>query len=190
MAKHNYSCKIQENMAKAVGRDLDVSKKHAVEICSFLRGKPLERAKIILQEVTEKKQAVPFKRHKRDIPHRTKIGPGRFPVKASQRILKILESVTANAQNMGLATGKLEICHINAHQASRPARGGRQRGRTLKRTHVEVVVREALTKKTERSKAKTEKNEKEQKAEEKTAKPAVAPAAKTSTTAAKEGNKK
>ncbi|MBD3259476.1 50S ribosomal protein L22 [Candidatus Woesearchaeota archaeon] len=184
----NYSCKIEENMAKAVGTDLDISTKHAVEICSFLRRKPLEKAKIILQNVMLKKQAVPFKRHKRDIPHRTKIGPGRYPVKASQRILKLLESVTANAQNLGLATGKLEIYHINAHHASRPVKGGRHRGRNMKRTHVEVVVREALTKKEVKKETKKETKPKAQEPESKPKKKEGAIAKTTAET--NEGNKK
>lgn len=156
---HKYSCVVEENMAKAVGTDLDISTKQAVEICNFLKGKSLERAKTILQEVIEKKIAVPYKRFRLSIPHRTKLGPGRYPMKASQRISKILESVTANAQNMGLATGKLEIYHMNAHMASRPMKGGRKRGRAMKRTHVEVVVREALTKKTVKKETKRKKQE-------------------------------
>jgi large subunit ribosomal protein L22 len=168
---HKYSCFVEENMAKAVGTDLDISTKQAVEICNYLKGRPLEKAKVILQQVMEKKQPVPYKRFRLSIPHRTKLGPGRYPVKASQRILKVLESVTANAQNMGLATGKLEIYHMNAHMASRPMKGGRQRGRSMKRTHVEVVVREALTKKTVKKEQK--KKQPEQKQEEK---PAAKPA--------------
>ena len=50
-----------ENMAKAVLMDAPISKKQSVEICSLLRGKTTEKAKAILQNVIDMKEAVPYK---------------------------------------------------------------------------------------------------------------------------------
>jgi large subunit ribosomal protein L22 len=175
MAKHKYSFPENENHARAVGRDLGISTKISVEICGFLRGKPLGRAKKELKQVIEKKLAVPYKRYNKDTPHRTKLGPGRFPGKASSAILNVLEGVTSNAQSKGLSTGKLGILHICAHKAHSPMKGGRNRGRQMKRTHIEVVVAETkIVKKDKKSKAVNSKKvqvKKETKKEEKKEEP-------------------
>ncbi len=135
-------------MARAMGRDLSISSKQAIEICSYLRNKPLARAKVILQNVIVKKEAIPFRRFTNAVGHRKgPLGAGRYPMKASKAILALLESAETNAQTKGLNTGQLEIVHICAHRAHAPVHYGRQRGRQFKRSHVEVVVKESGAKK-------------------------------------------
>jgi len=142
MAKYNYAFNINENQAKAAGKDIAISTKKAVEVCSFVRNKSLDRAKLELKQVILGKLPVPYKRYNKGTPHRTKLGPGRYPQKTAEEILHLLEGVTANAQSKGLSTNKLMVVHICAHRASSPMKGGRQRGRSMKKTHVEVVVEE------------------------------------------------
>jgi len=150
----NYSTKnMSENSAKAVGTDLPISTKHAVEICRFIRKMNLEKAKKLLNDVAERKQAVPFKRFHQEIPHRKGMGPGRYPKKASLGIVRILESAEANAQLKGLNTKRLVISHLRAHKASKPWHFGRWRGIKMKRTHVEVVLEEKAASKKEKEKA-------------------------------------
>lgn len=133
---------IKENQALARGRSLPVSTKQCVEICSFLRGKKLSKAQTDLEKVLDFKQAVPYKRHKHKIPHRSgNMAAGRYPLKASKEMLKILRSVEANAKHKGLSTN-LKIIHILANKASSPMHHGRIRGRSMKRTHLEIVVEE------------------------------------------------
>lgn len=135
----------------AVGRSLPVSTKQCIEICNFIRKKPLQRAKSLLNDVIDMKIAVPFKRFTAVGHRKGKVGPGRYPIKATKEILTILESVEANAQFKGLSTANLIIIHIAANRASIPWRHGRHRGRKTKRTHVEVVVEEkALEEKKEK----------------------------------------
>ncbi len=149
----NYNVKYKkENMAKVVGRALPISTKFAVEICSFIRHKNLSDAKKILQEVIELKRAIPFRRYKRDLSHKKEVGPGRYPKKASKEVLKLIESVEANAQFKGLNTSNLEIVHICAHKASRPWHYGRKRGRRMKRTHIEIIVEEKSSKEEKKAK--------------------------------------
>ncbi len=156
-----------ENIAKAILRDVSISTKMAVEVCSLIRNKRLEQAKNILGKVIEKKQAVPFKRYKKDIAHKTKIGPGKYPVKVSKEILKLLDQVEANAQFKGLSTSDLIILKIKADKASTPWHYGRKRRRKMKRTHVEVVVKEKIEKKKpEEKEERKEETKKEDKAEE------------------------
>jgi len=162
MAKVNYSTKgiSTENTAKAFGRALPISKKSSVEICAFIRSKALDKAKILLQAVIDKKIAVPFKRHNKDVGHKKgKIAAGRYPEKACKEILKMLESVEANAQFKGLNTANLVIKSIIANSASRPWHYGRQSRRKMKRTNIEIVVEERAVKKEEKVEKKKSKKE-------------------------------
>ncbi len=140
-------------MVKAVGLSLPISVKHSVEICNHLRKKNLQEAKEWLTKVAEGKTAVPYKRFNRELSHKRKIGPGRFPIKTTEEILKVVKQVEANAQFQGISTANLYIYHINAQKASRPMHFGRQRGQKTKRTHIEIVVKEGEKKKaTEKTK--------------------------------------
>lgn len=139
----------KETMAKVVGRSLPVSEKFSVEICNFIRNKSTSKAKEILKSVIEGKKAIPFKKFNKDLSHKKRIGPGRYPKKSAIEIIKLLESVEANAQFKGLNTSNLEIKHICAHLASRPWRYGRQRRRKAKRTNIEIIVKEKKEEKKE-----------------------------------------
>ncbi|MBW2982321.1 50S ribosomal protein L22 [Candidatus Woesearchaeota archaeon] len=153
MAKYNYTIKQkeEEHAAKAVGRSLPISTKQSVEICSFIRQRTLEKAKKKLVDAINKKSAIPFKRYNDNIGHRKgTVAAGRYPKKACSEILKLLESVEANAQFKGLNTASLVINHICAHKAERPWHYGRQRRRKMKRTNIEVVVEERAEKKEEK----------------------------------------
>jgi large subunit ribosomal protein L22 len=140
-----YSYAIQEkneNMAFAVGKDLPISTKKAVEICNKLRRRSVTHAKKFLADVIDMTIPVTMTRYNRDVGHRQgHYGPGRFPVKAAKMILAVIENAEANAQNKGLSTHHLIITHICVHNAARPMHYGRKRRKT-KRAHVEVVVLE------------------------------------------------
>ena len=161
-----------DNIAKAIGKDVGISTKMSVEVCSFIRKKNLGKAKVMLNDVINKKQAVPIKRYNKHLAHKKKIGPGRYPEKVCEEILRLLNQVEANAQFKGLSTDDLIISHIKADKASTPWHYGRQRRRKMKRTHVEVVVTEKISnkkkteakkddKKVEKSLEKTEISQKE-----------------------------
>ncbi len=146
-------------MARAVGTSLSISTKHAIEICNLIRHKQLSTAKDLLKKAITKEAPIPFTRFNRNVGHRPGIGPGRYPEKASKEILGLLECVEANAQFKGLDTSSLVIEHICAQRASKAMRYGRKRGVRAKRTHVEVMVKEAAKKepkKTDKAKPKAE----------------------------------
>lgn len=128
-----------KKMARAVGIGLNISFKQAMEICKHIRHRSLKSARTILNAVLEMKQAVPYKAHNKDVPHRPGMMAGRYPQNASKAILKILDSVEANATSKGLSN--LYITHIMANIAPAIRRGGRNAGEG-KRAHVEIVVEE------------------------------------------------
>lgn len=147
MPKLKYSNKLDdENVAKAILRDAAISTKHSIEICSRIRKKKLEKVKKILELVIAKEKPIKYTRFTEGAGHKTGIGPGKFPVKAAQEILKIIKSAESNALDKGLSKN-LKIAHISANQASRPWHYGRQRRIKMKRTHIEVVLSEVKEKK-------------------------------------------
>ncbi|PIY60456.1 50S ribosomal protein L22 [Candidatus Woesearchaeota archaeon CG_4_10_14_0_8_um_filter_47_5] len=165
---HNYAFPepsyLKETMARAIGIALPISTKQSIEICSFLRGKKLDESITLLEEVVAKKRAIPFTRFNRDMGHRTGMAAGRYPLKSSQEIMRLLQSVKSNAQQKGLNTSHLVIQHICAHRAAKQWRYGRHRRRTAKRTHIEVVVSEHVEEKKETA-AKQKPQQKPQKKE-------------------------
>lgn len=129
-------------MARAVSMALPISVKQSVEICNYIRNKNVSSAKKMLQDVIEKKAAVPFKRYNFDLGHKTKIGPARYPEKASKEFIKLIDNVEANAQFKGLNTSNLVIAHASAHKAGKAWHFGRKSRRRMKRTNLEIVVEE------------------------------------------------
>ena len=129
-------------MARAIGIALPISFKQSVEICAFVKNKNVNKAKKMLQEVTEKKRAIPFKRYNWDLGHKKKIGPAMYPEKASKEFIKLFEGVEANAQFKGLNTSNLVVTHISAHKSGKVLRFGRKTRRKTKRTNIEIVVEE------------------------------------------------
>src|SRR3989338_3092883 len=142
-----------EHIAKACGRNLSISTKHSVEICSLLRGKKLSDAIRILDESIKMKRPIPHRRFTGDVGHKPGMGPGRYIVNACTEIKIILKSVQANASVKGLGKN-LVITHMCAHKAATPMKYGRHRRRQSKRTHIEVFVAESTP---EKSPAKEEK---------------------------------
>jgi len=149
---YKYSIKTGENCAKAVGLALPISRKQSIMICKFIRHKHVQLAKKHLAEVIVKKRAVPFTRFNDDIGHKAGMAAGRYPVKACQNILALLESAEANAQFKGLSTADLVVAHVSAQKGPDTWRYGRHIRRQAKRTHIEIVLEEKKTAKKEKKK--------------------------------------
>ena len=142
-----------EKTVKASGREIRVSHKHAREICHFLKGMMLTKAKTYLQDVMEKKKAIPFKRYNKKAGHRKGLEhafAGRYPINAAEKILRILISAEANAENKGLDVDRLRIMHAAAYQGIKlkrftPRAHGRASPKFDTTTHVEIVLEEKPT---------------------------------------------
>jgi large subunit ribosomal protein L22 len=139
-----------EKTVKASGREVRVSHKSAREICKTIKGMMLSQAKQYLGDVMDKKRAVPFKRFKKKAGHRhglVKAYAGRYPVKASKQILKLLEGAEANAEYKGLDTDKLRIIHASAYPGMKIKRyTQRAHGRASPKfetlCHIEIALEE------------------------------------------------
>jgi len=171
---YNYSFQKyeKEKMARAVGLDLPISRKHSVEIINKLKNKTTTRAKKILEGIIAIETPIQYTRFNRDLGHKKGIGPGRFPSKTAENILKIINSVEKNANTKGLSNPT--IVHMSANKAAAQWHYGRKKRRKMKRSHIEIVVASADIK---------EKKERTQKSESK-------PQAKTEKTQSKESTTK
>lgn len=150
----------QEHMARAVGIALPISFKQSVEVCNFIKNRNVGIAKKLLQNVVDKKAAVPFRRYNWDLGHKKKIGPGRYPENTSKEFIRLIEGVEANAQFKGLNTSNLVITHVSAHKAGKAWHFGRKSRRRMKRTNIEIVVEEKAKKTEEKKEHKHKQNQK------------------------------
>ncbi|MBC7109759.1 MAG: 50S ribosomal protein L22 [Archaeoglobi archaeon] len=151
MGRVDYSVESDpEITARAMGYEMPISFKHAVEICNALRGMKVEEARKLLNDVIELRRPIPFRRHKRKVGHRSELSGwkiGRYPQKAARAILKVLENAVNNAEYKGLDTQRLVIMHIAAKKG-RVLRGyiprayGRATPHNKVLTTVEIILRE------------------------------------------------
>jgi len=153
MAKINYAY-IEDDKnktAKALGRSLKISPKHAREICNKIKGMQVENAREYLEDVIEMKKAVPFKKHNKKVGHRRGLEgwpTGRYPVKAATQILDVLKNAEANAEYKGLDSENLRIMHISSHRGYiirgwTPRAFGRASPFNKPTTHIQIVLGEA-----------------------------------------------
>jgi large subunit ribosomal protein L22 len=142
-----------EKTAKASGREIKVSHKHSREVCKTIKGMTLTNAKTFLRDVIDKKKPVPITRYNKKVGHRhglVKAFSGRYPIKAAAKILTILESAEANAENKNLDTDRLTILHAAAYPGSKmkrftPRAHGRASPKYETLTHIEIVLNEKPT---------------------------------------------
>jgi len=137
---------------RARGKEVDISSKAAREICAVIKGMSIAKAKKFLEDVITKKQAVPFKRYKKEVPHKSsqfKFHAGGYPVKAAREILKVINNLEANAEFRGLNTEKMIIIHAAAMRGMKvkryvPRAFGRSSPSFNTLVHIEIVGKEVL----------------------------------------------
>ncbi len=152
-------------VATAKGKDLPISTKKSIAICSYIRGKNPQRVLILLDKVTKKKIAIPMKG---EIPHRHNMPKGkpsgRYPIKTCFYFIKLIKNLIANATIKNLDIESLIITKAIANKAATPYRGTRMafNRKKFKRTHIllETIGIEKEIKK-EKKKAETKENKKE-----------------------------
>ena len=135
---------------KASGRELNVSPKAAREICLFIKGRSVPKAKEYLEDVVLFKRSVPFRRYNKEVAHRRtseKFHAGRFPVKTANSMIKLLDSLVNNADYKGIDPEKLKIIHAAAHRGRKipgiiPRAFGRATPKENTLVHIEIIASE------------------------------------------------
>ena len=131
---------------------LHMSTKTAAAISRFIKGKKIQKAINELEEVVAIKKAIPMKG---EFPHRKgKMMSGKYPQKAAKNFIKLLKSLSANANFLGIENPKISEAVSNI--APRPY--GKFGAVRRKRTHVRLKTVEA---KESMKKSKSQKNKKE-----------------------------
>ena len=125
------------NLATARAVNLDIHHKHCYQIAKFIRGMNVMDAIEYLEKVTEKKAAIPYTRRSR----KGKMGPGRYPYKASLEFIKLINSAMENARQRydTIDAEDMVITHCAAHRGQvhtgwRP----RAQGRATPKNHYQV----------------------------------------------------
>ena len=146
---HGAESKEDKKIAKAFGKELNISWKHANEICYAVRGMMLNKALAYLERVQRKEDFVTLRRHKKQVPHRKGKGriskTGRWPVKAAKSVAEVLQNASANAEYKGLDADKLKVEHATAYRSielERRKPKGSAITHNIELTNIEVVVRE------------------------------------------------
>ncbi|MFC2153961.1 50S ribosomal protein L22 [Candidatus Altiarchaeota archaeon] len=140
--KYSQQPKKEDKAVKAMARDLDISFKDAVNICSHLKGMKVPDAINLLEAVAKLDKTIPYPRFSTGIGHRKgthqeKIS--KYPKKASLKIKGMLENIQGNADYKGLDTERLKITHIQALEGvSRVRRRPKGRWRVWQRQFVNV----------------------------------------------------
>ncbi len=130
-------------------REKQISHKHAREIAVKIKGMSIEKARDFLQGVINKERAVPFKRYKNQVGHRSDPGvmSGRYPQKSAKEFIKLLDNLESNAEYKGMDLDRLKIVNATVHKGVLikrfiPRAMGRATPKNNVLTHVELVAQE------------------------------------------------
>ncbi|KXJ92824.1 ribosomal protein L22 [Microdochium bolleyi] len=138
--------------ARARGAYLRVSFKNTRETAQAINGWKLTRAVTFLENVCEKKEAVPFRRYAGSIGRTAQgkafgVTKARWPVKSAEHLLGLLKNAESNADAKGLDTSNLIVKHIQVNQAPKQRRRtyrahGRINPYMSNPCHIELILTE------------------------------------------------
>ena len=137
-----------DETAKAMLRERHMSHKHSKEIAREIKGKTAGEAVAYLEAVLEGETSVPFKSHNSGVGHRNDIegwDAGRYPQKASEAFLDLLENAVNNADHQGFDGEEMRIEHVAAHKVGespgqKPRAFGRASQWNTPQVDVELVL--------------------------------------------------
>ncbi len=134
---------------RASTREKNMSHKHAREIAHRIKDMRVEKARDFLQRVTRMQSAVPMKRFKNQVGHKSDPGlmAGRYPQKTAKEFLKLLDNLESNAEYKGMDLDRLKIVNATTHKGVLvkrfiPRAMGRATPKNNVLTHAEIVAME------------------------------------------------
>jgi len=136
-----------DTTSRAIGKEIPVSPKFSREICRMIKGKQVNIALKMLEEVTELTRPVPIRRYNMGVAHKKGVGPGRFPVKAAKAISKVIESAKQNAEYKGLDADNMRVKLVATHlgrtiPGHMPRAYGRSTPWNQQTVNIEVILEE------------------------------------------------
>ncbi len=139
----------KDGTVRIQGVDLRISPKESYEVANTLRGMNLAKAKRLLEQVIELRTPIRYGRYNQSgVGHRKgHFGQGRFPVNTSKQFLRLLNSLEANATFKGMNTAQLTLFHVATHKAAPVRHSFKGSPHMTQTTHIEIVARDATSKK-------------------------------------------
>ena len=130
-------------------REKKISHKHARETATAIKGLTIEKARDYMLSVIAKERAIPFRRFKNQVGHRSDPGvmSGRYPEKTAGEFLKLLDNLESNAEYKGMDMDRLKIINATAQKGLIveriiPRAQGRATAKNDVLTHLEIVAQE------------------------------------------------
>ena len=151
MGRYNYAFQNFDSTrhVRASMREKKISHKHAREAATAIKGLSIEKARDYMLSVVAKERAVPFRRFKNQVGHRSDPGmmSGRYPEKTAGEFIKLLDNLESNAEYKGMDMDRLKIINATAHKGVVikrfiPRAQGRATDKNDVLTHVELVAQE------------------------------------------------
>ena len=140
-----------DTTAKAMLRERQISLKHSKALAREISGMTAAEAIDYLEAVIAGEQSVPFRQHNSGVGHRNDIegwDAGRYPEKASEAFLDLLENAVGNADHQGFDGEAMQIAHVAPHKVGesrgrKPRAMGRASPWNTPEVDVELVLEEA-----------------------------------------------
>jgi len=147
MRGYTYRGEAGVSVARARGVELPISPKKTYEVLNAIRGLPVARARAVLEDAAALKKAIPFRRYNQETAHHRGTGPGRYVVKVSEHLLKLLANAEGNAEYEGLDADRLfvKVASCARGQIKKvlmPRAQGRSTNWNEQTTNVEIVLAE------------------------------------------------
>jgi ribosomal protein L22 len=139
-------------------QNLKISTKDSISICKMIRGKKIEQAIEMLEEVLVKKRVVKMENREVGHKHGKGIAGGRYPIKSSAEFIRLLKQLNANAiANMFDVDEGVLSC-----KADVASRRYRRMGHKFKATHLSLRIEKPKQKKNKKKKVQKKQGGKKQ----------------------------
>ena len=151
MGRYNYAFQNFDatKHVRASIREKKISHKHARETATAIKGLTIEKARDYMLSVIAKERAIPFRRFKNQVGHRSDPGmmSGRYPEKTAGEFIKLLDNLESNAEYKGMDLDRLRIVNATVHKGVvvkrfTPRAMGRATAKNNVLTHIELVAQE------------------------------------------------
>ena len=151
MGRYNYAFQNFDatKHVRASIREKKISHKHARETAKAIKGLTLEKARDYMLSVIAKERAIPFRRFKNQVGHRSDPGmmSGRYPEKTAGEFIKLLDNLESNAEYKGMDMDRLKIVNATSQKGVIveriiPRAQGRATAKNDVLTHFEIVAQE------------------------------------------------
>ena len=147
MKGYTYRAESGVSVARARGIEVPISPKKTYEILNAIRGLPVDRATILLEDAIALRHAIPFRRYNQETAHHPGSGPGRYATKVAKNVLNVLTNARENAEYEGLDTDRLFVkvaasSRGRIRKANMPRAHGRATAWNEQTTSIEIVLAE------------------------------------------------